>query len=93
MSRLLAFKEGIKTRKIKQKCEGDRFMADCHCDNGFSHSFHFIKMLPPEKDMRLKLSNLKSRELGLLDTSTDSNHKFWVDNLKTSMNFVVKLLK
>ena len=68
-------------------------MADCWCDNGFTHSFHFRNVPPPKKHLRLKLSALNSRVLGLFDTLPDKNYKCWVDNLCTSVNFIIHALK
>ena len=68
-------------------------MADYYCDNGFAHYFHFRNMSPPIKQMRLKLSTLNSRVLGLFDMLPDSNYKNLVDNLHASINVVVQQLK
>ena len=61
--------------KIKWKHEGDIFMADYCCDNGFTCSFHFRSMPPPINHVRLKLSALWSRALGLFDTFPDGDFK------------------
>ena len=68
-------------QKIKHKRERDGFRADYYCDNGFACSFHFRNMLPPINHVRLKLSTLHSRVLGLFDAFIDINHKCWVDNM------------
>ena len=54
--------------KIKHKREGNGFMVDCWCDDGFTCSFHFKNMPAPIKYLRLKLSPLYGRVLGLFDT-------------------------
>ena len=68
-------------------------MADCWCDNGFAYSFYFRNMPPPQKYLRLKLSALHSRVLGLFDTLPHCHYKCWVDNLCTSVNFLIHSLK
>ena len=50
-------------------------------------------MPPPKKYLLLKLSVLYSRVLGLFDTLPDKNCKYWVDNLYTSINFIIHVLK
>jgi len=50
-------------------------------------------MLLPKKYLNLKLSALHSRVLGLFDTLLDSNYRCWVDNLYTSLNFIIYALK
>ena len=60
-------------QKIKNKCEGDGFMADLHYYNGFACSFRLRSMLPPTKNVRLKSSALHSRFLGLFDASPESD--------------------
>ena len=79
-------------KKIKSKREGDDFMADCYFDNSVSCSFNFRNMPPPIKCVRLKLSILCSRVLGLFDALSNSNYKFWVDNMHSSANFLVQSL-
>ena len=59
----------------------------------FSCSFHFRNMSALENHMRLKLSTFHNRVLDLFDAFSDSNHKYWVDNLYTSVKFVVQSLK
>ena len=75
-------------QKIKCKSEGDVFMANCYCDNGFTNSFHFRKMIHLINCTRLKLSTLHSRVLGLFHAFPDINYKHWVDNLHAFVNFV-----
>ena len=50
-------------------------------------------MLAPKNHLRLKLSTLCSRALGLFDELTDSNCRYWVDNLHMSANYLVHFLK
>ena len=61
--------------KIKFKREGDGFMADCWCDDGFTYSFYFRNMPPPQKHLRLKSSAFHSRVLGLFDTLPHQHYK------------------
>ena len=90
---LLNFKECTKIKRKEKKSEGDGFMDDYYCHNFFACSFHFRKMSPPIKCMRLNLSTLNSRVLVLFDTLPNINHKWWVENMHDSVKFVVQSLK
>ena len=57
------------------------------------NSFHFRNISTLMNHMRLKLSTFYSRVLGIFDTSPDSNHKNWVDNLHAYFNCVAQSLK
>ena len=75
-------------QKIKFKREGDGFMADCCCKNGFMHSFYFRNMPAPIKCLRLKLSPLCIRVLGLLIALSHSNCRYWADNFHIPDKFL-----
>ena len=60
---------------------------------GVITGFNFMKMPTPIEHLRLKLSLLHSRVLGLFHTLPHQNCRFWVDNLFISMNFLVHALK
>ena len=80
-------------QKIKHKREGDGFMADCWCNNGFANSFYFRNMSPFKKHLRLKMYTLHSRVLSIFDALPDRNYKCWVEKLCTSVNFIIHALK
>ena len=80
-------------QKIKYKREEDRFIADCLCDNGFICLFYFRNIPSPQKHLRLKLLVLHSQVLALFDTLPHKYYKYWVDNLCTSVNFLIYSLK
>jgi hypothetical protein len=48
--------------QITYKNEGDWFMVDCICSNGYTYNFHFRHQPPSQKLVRLRLSGLHAHQ-------------------------------
>ena len=73
--------------RITYKKEGDGFMADCICSDGYTYNFHFRHQPPSQKLIQLGLSPLHSRVAGLVSQLPDQNYTLGMDNLYNSAKF------
>ena len=75
------------TQWISYKKEGDGFLADALCDNGYSYTFHLCNMPNLQKYINLKCSPLHVHCLFMFDQHKDKYHVCGVDNLYSSVKF------
>ena len=75
-------------QRITYKKEGDGFLADCICSNGYTYAFHFRHQKASETLMKeLNCSPLHSRVLGLISQLPHKNYTLGMDNLYMSAKF------
>lgn len=72
---------------ISYKAEGDGFMCDALCDNGFTHSVFFRNEVPSAEIAQQGLSLLHARSIWLFNQLTLPCHRAWVDNLYMTAKF------
>ena len=73
--------------RVTYKTEGDGFMADCICSDGYTYNFHFRHQPPSQKLMRQGLSGLHARVVGLVSQLPNKNYTLTMDNLYNSAKF------
>ena len=73
--------------RITFKAEGDGFMADALCDDGFTYRIYFRNEPVPVHYLSKGLSPLLSRTMALFDALKDKYHCCGMDNLYTSTSF------
>ena len=78
--------------KISFKNEGDGFMADALCSDGYTYNFHFRHQAPSQKFIKQGLSPLHSRVCGLISQLPAKNYTVTMDNLYNSAKFCRVLL-
>ena len=69
-------------QQITYKAEGDGFLADCICTDGYTYSFYFCHQPPPT--VFPDMSPLHSRVLSLISQLPDKNYNLGMDNLYNS---------
>ena len=75
-------------QRITYKKEGDGFLADCICSNGYTYAFHFRHQKASEALIKeMKCSPLHSRVLGLISQLPHKNYTLGMDNLYMSAKF------
>ena len=74
-------------QRITYKNEGDGFMADCICSDGYTYNFHFRHQAPSKKLLDLGLSPLHARVIGLVSQLPNKNYTLSMDNLYNSAKF------
>jgi hypothetical protein len=73
---------------INYKKEGDGFLADAICEDGYTYSFFFHNMPAPKKKfLNKKFSPLHARVLFLFEQFQEENHICGLDNLYHSIKF------
>ena len=73
-------KSGFKLR-IKFKREGDGFMCDSLCDDGYTYTCFFWNHPAPPIYLEKGFSTLHARDLSLFETLEDNYHHVGMDNL------------
>ena len=73
--------------RITFKKEGDGFMADALCDDGYCYQIYFRNDPAPTKYLRMGLSPLLARTMFLFDALRDEYHRCGMDNLYNSAAF------
>ena len=73
--------------KVKLKNEGDGFLIDALCDDGFTYAFYWRSQLPPKKWADLGCSPLHARVLAMFESLTHEWHRIHFDNLHNSAIF------
>lgn len=73
--------------RVTFKEEGDGFMCDALCDNGYTFAFYFRNQPAPPKYLSMGLSPLHARVLSLFDMLDDKCHHVSMDNLYNSAKF------
>jgi hypothetical protein len=74
-----------KQRITYKKAEGDGFLTDCLCSDGYTYSFYFRHQPPSEKIVStFKCSPLHSRVIALVSQLPDSAYTLGMDNLYMS---------
>lgn len=68
-------------QRVNYKDEGDGFLTDSLCQDGYTYSFYFRNMPAPKKYLDKGFSPTHSRVLFLFDTLKDKNHVVGLDNL------------
>ena len=72
-------------QRITYKKEGDGFLADCICSDGYTFAFHFRHQAASKKIMdSFKCSPLHARVLGLISQLPDIFYTLGMDNLYNS---------
>ena len=72
-------------QRITYKKEGDGFLADCICSDGYTYSFHFRHQPASQKIMRqMDCSPLHARVLGLISQLPGKYYTLGMDNLYNS---------
>ncbi|KAK3240642.1 hypothetical protein CYMTET_49530 [Cymbomonas tetramitiformis] len=74
--------------KIKYKKEGDGFLADCICEQGYTYTFHFRHDPTPFPLTQQAASDLHNRCLLLIKRPKFDWNRIWMDNLFTSRRFI-----
>ena len=75
-------------QRITYKAEGDGFLIDCICSDGYTYCFHFRHQKASEKMMKTyDCSPLHARVLGLISQLPDKNYTMGLDNLYMSAKF------
>ena len=72
-------------QQITYKNEGDGFLADALCSDGYTYAFFFRHQ--PVSNLRNNLSPLHSRVLSLIAQLPDKNYTLGMDNLYNSAKF------
>jgi len=73
--------------RITFKAEGDGFMADALCDDGYCYQIYFRNDPAPKKYLDMGLSPLLARTMFLFDALRDEHHCCGMDNLYNSAAF------
>ena len=72
-------------QRITYKAEGDGFLADCICSDGYTYSFHFRHQPASQKIMEAcGCSPLHTRVIGLISQLPDKGYTLGMDNLYMS---------
>ena len=72
-------------QRITYKKEGDGFLADCICSDGFTFAFHFRHQEVSQKLMdHFNCSPIHARVLGLISQLPDTHYTLGMDNLFNS---------
>ena len=79
-------------QRITYKNEGDGFLADCICSDGYTYNFHFRHQAPSKKLLDDGLSPLHARVVGLVSQLPNKNYTLSMDNLYNSAKFFRYLL-
>ena len=75
-------------QRITYKKEGDGFLADCICTQGYTYAFHFRHQKASDKIMKTAhCSPLHARVLGLISQLPHKNYTLGMDNLYMSAKF------
>ena len=75
----------IFAQRITYKAEGDGFLADCICSDGYTYSFYFRHQPPSEKFIKeWNCSPLHSRVLAMVSQLPGKNYDITCDNLYMS---------
>ena len=73
--------------RITFKVEGDGFMADALCNDGYCYQIYFRNDPAPKKYIDMGLSPLLARTMFLFDALRDAHHCCGMDNLYNSAAF------
>jgi len=73
--------------RITFKAEGDGFMADALCDDGYCYQIYFRNDPAPKRYIDMGLSPLLARTMALFDALRDEHHCCGMDNLYNSAAF------
>lgn len=73
--------------RITYKKEGDGFMADCICCDGYTFNFHFRHQAASQNLIRQGLSPLHARVAGLVSQLPNKYYTLGMDNLYNSAKF------
>ena len=73
--------------RITFKAEGDGFMADALCDDGYCYQIYMRNDPAPVKYLKQGLSPLLARTMKLFDALKDEYHQVGMDNLYNSAGF------
>ena len=72
-------------QRITYKAEGDGFLADCLCGDGYTYLFHFCHQPPSAKIVKeFSCSPLHARVLGLISQLPHKYYTLGMDNLYNS---------
>ena len=72
-------------QRITYKAEGDGFLTDCICSDGYTYAFHFRHQDASKKVMdTFKCSPLHARVIGLISQLPDKYYTLGMDNLYNS---------
>ena len=63
------------------KAEGDSFIADALCDDGYCYQIYFRNDIAPKKYLEMGLSPLLARTMLLFNALQDKHHCCGMDNL------------
>ena len=75
-------------QRITYKKEGDGFLADCICSDGYTYAFHFRHQPASEKVIKkFSCSPLHARALGLISQLPHQFYTLGMDNLYNSAKF------
>ena len=75
-------------QRITYKREGDGFLADCICSDGYTYAFHFRHQPASQKLIeRYSCSPLHARVMGLISQLPDKYYTLGMDNLYNSAKF------
>ncbi len=74
-------------QRITYKNEGDGFLADCICSEGYTYNFHFRHQAPSKILIDAGLSPLHARVVGLVSQLPNKNYTLTMDNLYNSAKF------
>ena len=78
----------IHKQRITYKAEGNGFLVDCICSDGYTYNFYFRHQQASEKIMKTYYcSPLHARVLGLISQLPDKNYTLGLDNLYMSTKF------
>ena len=71
-------------QRVNYKDEGDGFLTDSLCQDGYTYSFYFRNMPAPKKYVDQGYSPMNDRVLFLFDSLKEKNHIAGLDNLFVS---------
>ena len=74
-------------QQITFKKDGDGFLTDCICSDGYTYNFHFCHQPPSKKLLDLGLSSLHAQVVGLVSQLPNKNYILSMDNLYNSAKF------
>jgi len=74
-------------QRISYKREGDGFLIDALCEDGYTYTIYARNMPAPKKYIDRRISPLNSRVLFMFDQLPSKNHVCGLDNLYNSVKF------